>query len=199
MNVEMCSLKQLRQLRLKGRKFGTLYVDPPWPYSNKSTRASAEGEYKTMSLERIEALPISDLAADNSHLHLWTTVAFNRRAFSLMDSWGFEYKSQMIWVKPNLGIGNYWRLSHEILLLGVRGKSPFLDRSQISWVEHGRMKHSAKPDKIRKIIEKASPGPRLEIFARPHNYKVDEFSGWVVWGNEIPISMFDRCVKEVFI
>ena len=51
----------------------------------------------------------------NAHLHLWTTNAFLESAFTVMRAWGFEYKSILVWVKPNIDLRNYWRVSHEYL------------------------------------------------------------------------------------
>jgi N6-adenosine-specific RNA methylase IME4 len=138
-----------------------------------------------MTVEEICALPIGELAADDSHLHLWTTNAFLFDAKRVIDAWGFEYKSAFIWVKPQMGIGNYWRVSHEFMLLGIRGNAPFRDRGQMSWLQANRTAHSAKPAAIRKIIEKVSPSPRIELFGRQRH------EGWSVWGNQIARTMFD--------
>ena len=83
-------------------------------------------------------------------------------------------------MKPDFGIGNYWRVGTEYLLFGIKGKSPFLDNSQQNWIyESASDKHSAKPVKVRRLIEQCSPGPWLELFGR---WEVDN---WTVWGNEI--------------
>lgn len=172
----------LHELVVAGSKFGTIYADPPWSYDNRSTRSSADGEYGTQSLDWLcdpANMPVEALAADEAHLHLWTTNAFLFDAKRLIEAWGFEYKSCFVWVKPTIGIGNYWRVSHEFLLLGVRGGLTFLDRSQRSWGEFHRGRHSEKPDQVRSTIEKTSPGPRIELFARLQS------PGWTCWGNEI--------------
>jgi N6-adenosine-specific RNA methylase IME4/predicted transcriptional regulator len=176
---ETCEVGDLEELAASGQKFGTVYADPPWPYDNQVTRASTDNHYETKTVEWIAALPIAHLGASASHLHLWTTTSFLPTSFDIVKAWGFEFKSSFVWVKPQLGIGNYWRLAHEILILGVRGRSEFLDRAQRSWLEAERTKHSEKPEVIRQIIEKVSPGPRLELFAR----KITP--GWYCWGNEI--------------
>ena len=185
-NVETCRVDELSKLIDQGMKFKTIYVDPPWPYSNQATRGSTEKIYKTAttSMEDIRALPVNQLADKDAHLHLWTTNAFLFESKQLMEAWGFEYKSVFVWVKPQMGMGNYWRVSHEFMLFGLRGKSPFLDRSIMSWVESGRGEHSEKPDQIRQLIERVSPPPRLELFARSVS------DGWVVWGDEIKRNLF---------
>ena len=84
-----------------------------------------------------------------------------------------------MWAKSQLGLGNYWRVSTEFLLPGLRGSLPFLDNSQRNWKELSRTGHSVKPEEIREIIEKVSPGPRLELFGRR------SVPGWTVWGNQV--------------
>lgn len=164
----------------RGDKFATIYADPPWQYGNQGTRAATDDHYSTMPVADICALPIALLAADEAHLHLWTTNAFLFDARTVMESWGFTYKSCFVWCKPKMGIGNYWRVSHEFMLLGVRGSLSFAGRrDEKSWREMPRGKHSAKPEKVRAIIEKVSPGPRIELFARESN------DGWSSWGNQV--------------
>ena len=181
--------KELRPLRaeavtdlaeLKGRQFGTIYADPPWRYGNASTRAAAAGHYDTMTLPELAAMPIEELAAPDSHLHLWTTNGFLQEALELLRAWGFAYRSCFVWVKPQMGIGNYWRVSHEFLLLGIRGNAKRFERHDCrSWLELDRTRHSAKPEEIRHLIEQVGPGPRLELFGRARAM------GWCVYGNQI--------------
>ncbi len=53
-------------------------------------------------------------------------------------------------------------------------------RSQgITAIHAPRTAHSAKPDEMRRMIERVSYAPRLELFAR------GEAAGWDVWGNEV--------------
>lgn len=169
---------------LKDAHYGTIYADPPWQYGNQGTRAAQGNHYGGMSVDDICALPIGRLAQPRSHLHLWTTNAFLFEARRVMEAWGFEYKSCFVWVKPQMGIGNYWRVSHEFMLLGVRGSLPFHDKSLMSWASIPRTKHSAKPEEVREFIQRASPGPYLELFARRPAV------GWTVWGNEISREVF---------
>ena len=151
---------------LESGTFGTLYVDPPWRYGNKGTRAAAANHYKMLSVDELASWPVSRLAAENAHLHLWTTNAFIFEAEKLMRKWEFRQTSIFVWVKPQMGMGNFWRVSHEFLLTGVRGKCPFRAKGLRSWQEFKRGKHSAKPEEVRKMIELASPGPYLELFGR---------------------------------
>ncbi len=179
-------VRDVNDLVSEGIKFATIYADPPWEYSNTASRGAARNHYSTLSVAQISQLPIKSLAASSSHLHLWTTNAFLRDAFDVMEAWGFSFKSSLIWVKPQLGMGNYWRVSHEFLLLGVRGSAPFLDNTCRSWIAHPRSKHSKKPFTIRALVERVSPGPYLELFGR------EEFprSEWTVFGNQVERRLF---------
>lgn len=187
---ESGTLADLERLITDGRTFGTIYADPPWRYDNSATRGavgersanvttgSTAGYDGTMSVDEICALPVAQLAAENSHLHLWTTNGMLFDAKRVIDAWGFEYKSCFVWVKPKLGMGNYWRVSHEFLLFAVRGSAEFGSHAIKSWGEFPRGQHSAKPEPIRKLIEEVSPAPRLELFGRGAH------PGWFVWGNQ---------------
>lgn len=184
--AQATSTSDLETLRTSGEKFGTIYADPPWQYGNQATRAATDNHYDTMTVEAIAALPIAELAADDAHLHLWVTNGFLFESKAILDAWGFEFRSTFIWCKNQMGIGNYWRNSHEILLTAIRGDAKkFNDRSLKSWEAIDRGEHSAKPEKVRKFIERASPAPRLELFGRRLA------DGWTVWGNEIVRTMFD--------
>ena len=180
-----CSVEDLSVLSDRGDRFATIYADPPWQYGNQATRASTDNHYSTMSVDEICNLPISRLATENAHIHLWTTNAFLHDAMTrVLPAWGFEYKSMFIWAKTQIGMGNYWRVSHEICLFGIRGSLPFHDRAQRSWQEWPRTQHSAKPHQMYELIEQVSPGPYLELFARRQR------KGWTSWGNEIERDLF---------
>jgi len=169
-----------------GQKFATVYADPPWPYDNRASRAAAVNHYPTVSVEEICAEPIQDLVEDAAHLHLWTTNAFLREAFEVIDAWGFQYKSCLVWVKDKLGMRNYWRVSHEYLLLGTRGDVGFRDSSIRSWIEADGTRHSQKPAVVRELVERVSPGPYLELYGRQELPD----SMWTVYGNQIERRMF---------
>lgn len=179
-------VRDLRDLVDAGCRFSTIYADPPWAYENVASRAAAVNHYPTMTLDQICAEPIEQLVAENAHLHLWTTNAFLRDAFQVIEAWGFRYKSCFVWIKDRLGMGNYWRVSHEFLLLGVRGRLTFLDNTRQSWIKARRTVHSRKPWPVRLLIEQVSPGPYLELYGREEIPN----SGWTVYGNQVERRLF---------
>lgn len=202
-----CTGEDLEVLIQHGKRFRTIYADPPWAYGNQGTRASTNNHYRTMTVEEIAALPVEKLADEVAQLHLWTTNGFLPDAFRIIEAWGFNYKSVLLWVKPQIGIGNYWRVSHEFLLLGTRGGAMFpmeLDpenaakkrvpverNSRNSWVVAPRSQHSSKPHVFREMVEDVGQAPRLEMFGRQAQH------GWVVWGNEIERGLFHQHVEEL--
>lgn len=183
--VTGCTSEDLQALAEGGMRFGTIMADPPWQYSNQATRAATDNHYRTMTVEEICRLPVGQLAADCCHLHLWTTNAFLFECPRIFAAWGFVYQGLFVWCKPQMGIGNCWRVSHELMLLAIRGEPrSFLDHSLTSWASLDRGKHSAKPEQVRLMVEKASPGPRLELFGRR------PAEGWLVWGDNIDKDLF---------
>jgi N6-adenosine-specific RNA methylase IME4 len=166
---------------LLGNTYPTILADPPWAYDNEASRGAAVNHYPTLSVEEICREPVAQLAAPDAHLHLWTTNGFLQQAFDVMDAWGFTFKSCLVWVKDELGMGNYWRVSHEFLLLGVRGRLTFRDRTLPSWVLAHRGAHSRKPGIVRELVERVSPGPYLELYGREELPD----SEWTVYGNAV--------------
>jgi N6-adenosine-specific RNA methylase IME4 len=180
------TVTNLQQLIATHRKFATIYADPPWAYDNEASRAAAVNHYPTLALEEIVNEPVQKLAADDAHLHLWTTNGFLPEAFKVIDAWGFRFKSCLVWIKGDIGMGNYWRMSHEFLLLGVRGSLTFRDRTLPSWILADRTAHSRKPGAIRALIERVSPGPYLELYGREELPDSD----WTVYGNQVEKRLF---------
>lgn len=173
-------------------KFSTFVVDPPWQYGNTSTRGAAENHYQTMTIEELCALDVvPERAADDSHLYLWTTAGHLPEAFKVMEAWGFEYKTYLVWVKPQMGMGNYFRVSTELVLFGVRGGMRTQHRGLKNYFQSKRGKHSAKPPMFHDLVMQASPGPYLELFSRcSANEMLTGCQcskcrlGWTVWGNQ---------------
>lgn len=160
------------------KQYRTVLADPPWDIQQQGARG-ANRHYRLMSLVEICALPVERLAAEDSHLWLWVTNASIHAGRQVMEAWGFSYRSCLTWIKPRLGLGQYLRNQTEHVLLGVRGRAPIRFRSQGSWFYAPVQEHSHKPEELYAIIERCSPGPYLELFARRKR------PGWDAWGNEV--------------
>ena len=176
----------------KGRKYKTIYADPPWQFQNRTGKVAPEhkrlSRYETMTLNEIKSLPVSGIADEKCHLYLWVPNALLPEGLEVMRAWGFEYKTNIIWEKirgdgqpDGRGVGFYFRNVTEILLFGVKGKSNRTlapGRSQVNLIRTKKREHSRKPDEMVSIIESCSPGPYLELFAR------GEREGWDMWGDQ---------------
>lgn len=161
--------------------FRTILADPPWDIEQKGARG-AEMHYDLMTLERIKAMPVADLAEDDAHLWLWVTNATLRAGYDVAESWGFTVRSPLTWIKFRLGLGNYLRNATEHLLFATRGRAPVNFRSQPTWINAPVQDHSHKPEEQYALIERISDGPYLELFARR---RPPSSADWSVWGNQI--------------
>lgn len=159
-------------------KYHSLLVDPPWS-KLQTGRYGATQHYDLMPLDEIRALPINELMAEQGHLYLWVTNGVLEEAFQLLHDWGLTYRSIFTWVKPRLGLGQYFRNASEQILFATKGKAPVLFKGQMNWGFMPQQDHSHKPEEVYEIIERLSPGPYLELFAR------QKHPGWNVWGREI--------------
>ena len=160
------------------QKYKTILADPPWDIEQGGTYGAIH-HYDLMTLERIKAMPVADLAEENSHCWLWITNNTMRQGFEVLEAWRFKPRSIFTWIKPRMGLGVYLRNATEHVLLGTRGKAPVLFKSQPNWMFAPLQGHSHKPEELYDIIERVSPGPYLELFARRRR------AGWDCWGNEI--------------
>jgi N6-adenosine-specific RNA methylase IME4 len=185
------------------QSFGTILADPPWRFLNRTGKMAPEhkrlARYPTMTTLEIAELPIQRLALDKSHLYLWVPNALIRDGLTVMERWGFEYKSNIVWYKTRKdggpdgrGVGFYFRNVTELLLFGVRGSLRTADpgRTQVNIIPARKREHSRKPDEQYDIIEACSPGPYLELFARQPR------DGWTSWGNEVQSDMIQSDMIE---
>ena len=176
--------------------YRVIYADPPWTfstYSRKGKGRSAEAYYNCMTLPEIKAVPVSDWAADDCALLLWTTDPLLPTALEVIRAWGFTYKTVgFYWAKLNksadptlyreasffTGLGFWTRVNPELCLLATRGH-PHRRRADVKkLIISPRREHSRKPDEAYQRIEALCEGPYLEMFARFSR------SGWDRWGTE---------------
>jgi N6-adenosine-specific RNA methylase IME4 len=169
------------------KKYKTIYADPPWKEvggGKKGGKRGADRHYPLMSTKEIMALPVNEIAAENCHLYLWVTNNFLKDGLKVMEAWGFRYVTMITWQKDKMGLGQYFRGMTEHCLFGVKGVLPYKvkngKRQQgVTGFYEPRGRHSAKPYEMRKMIQKVSYQPAIELFAR------EKFKGWDVWGNEV--------------
>lgn len=161
--------------------FRTILADPPWDVQQVGSRG-ASSHYELMTLDRIKAMPVRDIAATDAHLWLWVTNATLRDGYDVAEAWSFTVRSPLTWVKLRLGLGTYLRNATEHLLFATRGKAPVNFRAQPTWFNAPVQAHSHKPEEQYALIERVSDGPYLELFARRRPRST---ANWSIWGNEV--------------
>jgi N6-adenosine-specific RNA methylase IME4 len=197
--------------------YATIVADPPWGYEEMTApwRSTSTADYSLMSLAKIKALPVQDLAAADAHLYLWAVLPLMRDAFEVVDAWGFTPDTVLTWCKPGVGLGGGYRGNTEHLIVARRGfayinptcdvckgrsrgarkcgcespqwrhfgkpvceppRRPFNATAEGTWYTAPRGEHSEKPALFGDLVERMSPGPYLELFARAPRL------GWDSWG-----------------
>jgi N6-adenosine-specific RNA methylase IME4 len=183
-------------LRRKSGRFGAILADPPWRFTNRTGKVAPEhrrlSRYSTLTHQEIMDLPVERLALPKSHLYLWVPNALILEGLEVMKRWGFTYKTNLVWYKvrkdggpDGRGVGFYFRNVTELVLFGTRGnvRTEAPGRKQVNIIISRKREHSRKPDQLYQIIERCSPGPYLELFAR-HRRR-----GWAQWGDELAYNL----------
>ena len=172
---------------MAARYYRCILADPPWwEQGGGKIKRGADRHYQLLKKEGVlECMQESGVwrpATSGCHFWLWVTRTHLPSGLWLMEQLGFRYVSNAVWVKEKIGIGQYMRTQHEVLLLGTRGKAmvPPTNRRPSTVVTEAQQQHSRKPEASYKLIETVSPGPRLEMFARR------ERAGWAAWGKGVP-------------
>lgn len=171
---------------------GTILADPPWQFANRTGKMAPEhrrlSRYATLPLPQIKAIPVHRACASQAHLYLWVPNALLREGLEVLEAWGFTYKTNLVWYKirrdggpDGRGVGFYFRNTTELVLFGTRGRLRTGDagRRQVNVIAACKREHSRKPDELYDIIERCSPGPYLELFARGRHS-----DRWYVWGDQ---------------
>ena len=170
--------------------FSCVVADPPWTPSLGATwktrftdKARPQKHYNTLTVEEIcEMVPPTPKQA---HLWLWVLNQHADWGWKVARAWGFEPWQMLTWTKPGLGTGQFQCNTEQVLVCrkGPRHGNPF-GATGGTWHQWSRGRHSAKPGAFYELVEKCSPGPYLEMFAR------ETRPGWTSWGNEIAEDLF---------
>jgi N6-adenosine-specific RNA methylase IME4 len=161
--------------------YPTIVADPPWPILPPGGGSSrVRPPYPLMQVEQLKVMGVSEIAAPDSHLYLWTTTHFLCAAKEVAAAWGFVPTNLLVWAKPGLGAGARFRPNTEFIWFCERGydRLPINRRDVGTWFQWPRGEHSEKPEAFYDLVQTISPGPYLELFARKQRM------GWDTWGNE---------------
>lgn len=166
-------------------KFGTIVIDPPWQMEKieREVRPNQVAfEYPTMDEKQLVdyGSTISDHAADDCHMFMWTTQKFLPMALRLLDTWSFRYVLTMVWHKPGgfqpIGLPQY---NCEFAIYARKGSPKFIDTKAFNvCFDAPRREHSRKPDEFYDVIRRVTGEGRIDIFSR------EPRDGFAQLGNE---------------
>ena len=171
--------------------YRTVVVDPPWQPSLGETwdsrlrdKAGPQRFYDTLPLSQI--ILNKPPLASQAHIYLWCITAHVDWGYEVIRAWGAEPITLFTWRKPGLGVGRFRCNTEHILVarLGPRAGNPFGQGGRHAQATQGtlfdwpRGEHSTKPQAFFELVERLSPAPRLEMYARAPRL------GWDVCGAE---------------
>lgn len=159
--------------------YDVIVVDPPWPFEIEYDPENWRGPppYPTLTIDEIKNLQLP--SAENSIIWLWTTNRFLHDAYHILESWGYEPKTILTWVKTrNFGVGVWLRGQSEHCIFAVKGQVKdnieLTNQSTVLFAEN--TVHSEKPDEFYELVDKLCLGWKLDYFGRKKR------EGWDVYG-----------------
>lgn len=202
-------------MRHARKTYEVIAADPPWKFGDAlpGPGRGAGKHYPVMSTDAICGFLEAEnvVPAADAFLFMWRVAAMQEDALRVVRAWGFQVKTEIVWVKLgkgnrtgevdtesgdglHFGMGRYTRAAHETCLLCVRGKAAQMvtSRSVRSVIFAPSAEHSAKPPAFYRLVERlvGAERRRIELFSR-----VDR-PGWDVLGNQLPerkVSLAQPC------
>lgn len=181
------------------KTYEIIIADPPWTYNYASVQSKSNGgrgcandQYSLIDNKVLRTMPVAKIAAPRgSALFLWSSFALLPDCLEVMRSWGFDYKTSVVWTKhckddysrDRKGVGYWFRSNAELVLIGVRGANMARRTNRSNHFRTPAQGHSQKPDYLHELVEEFWPeANKAELFARRNR------DGWDCWGDECPKS-----------
>ena len=180
--------------QLPRSKFPVIYCDPPWKNHVRSEETGNDRAYPYPVMGDDDVIQLcagnASPALADAVLFLWVTANRVHLGLRVLQAWGFEYKSQMIWDKMVAGTGRWVRDRHEVLMIATRGNipAPIPGTQCESIIVEKKGEHSVKPVGFAEMIQRFYPGvPKLEMFQRASSLAEGDVrlnGEWKFWGFE---------------
>jgi N6-adenosine-specific RNA methylase IME4 len=164
----------------------TIVADPPWlPKLHANTVGRREGKYRAGPQRYYKTLHVSQIielcpeTQPKAHLYLWVLNQHVDWGYEVSRAWGFEPQQMLTWIKP-LGTGQFQSSTESVLVCRKGGPvNNAFGKTGGTWFQWQRGRHSEKPDDFFNLVERVSPGPYLEMFARKRR------PGWDAMGDQL--------------
>jgi len=160
-------------LTVENKKYHVIAIDPPWNYKEKGGFSSEDYDsksnrgavdYPTMNLEQIKKIELPE--AEDCVLFLWTTHAFLKDSFEILEHWGYNYKATLVWDKVKMGLGRTIRMQVEFCLIAIKGNPIINGSSERDIITEARREHSRKPEAFYEMVDRMCIGNKLDYFSR---------------------------------
>ena len=160
-------------LTVENKKYHVIAIDPPWNYKEKGGFSSEDYDsksnrgavdYPTMNLEQIKKIELPE--AEDCVLFLWTTHAFLKDSFEILENWGYNYKATLVWDKVKMGLGRTIRMQVEFCLIAIKGNPIINGSSERDIITEARREHSRKPEAFYEMVDRMCIGNKLDYFSR---------------------------------
>lgn len=162
-------------------KYDVIVIDPPWNYTSSHDPGVHDKrgltDYPTLTTQELMKLKLP--YSDDCVLWLWTTNAFMKDAYKLLEAWGFDDKTILTWDKQFLGAGYWLRNVTEHCILAVKGQPYFNNKTYTTLISEKRTEHSTKPEAFYVMVDRVCAGRKLDYFARKKR------QGWDSYGDEV--------------
>lgn len=170
----------------------TVVADPPWwPRLHRNTVGRRKGPYRAGPQRYYTVLTVEQIIAlrpetqRKAHLWLWVLNQHVDWGYEVARAWGFEPQQMLTWCKTGLGTGQFQCNSESILVCRKGGPTGnAFGKTGGTWFNWSRVarEHSRKPDELFELVERVSPGPYLEMFARRRR------PGWAQMGDQLGVA-----------
>ncbi|WDQ17005.1 MULTISPECIES: MT-A70 family methyltransferase [Rhodopirellula] len=160
---EGLSTVSLHEIINSGTKFGTILAEPLFLQRRSVTDVTIP--IAAPALDDLCSMPVSAIASDNAHLHLWSHAEMLLDALDVLEAWGFEYRSCFVWVETTEAEEcDFWQSQCRFLLLGYKGNPSFGETTCRNWLKLNPQQRDSRHATIRKLVQKVSPGPYMQLF-----------------------------------
>lgn len=129
--------------------------------------------WSDISPKELMALPVMAHAEPNSVLFMWVPTDLllaNPGPRDVLEAWGFEYASNLVWDRVRGDFGGWARIRHSHLIVATRGavtpEQPTPQPDSVQTYRDDSGTGDDKPEGFRKMIEQWFPkGRKVELFA----------------------------------